>query len=566
MKKLLCALALVCVAAVAVDFDAVTAPSPESPLNPGRAPRGLPTPNWLIGTVDTIGGTVYDWQANGPCYRMIATSPDYGVHALWMWSSDPNNYPDRNMRYNFYDFSTHSWNWVDPDFMQSGINTFSARSGYGRLAINPTSDVAVVSCHQGAIYPVLARDIAPGAGIFEYCSGQPNMDMYQWPVTDMTQSQTIHVHMIDNASQDQIYYSRGTSWCNWSSPIGVAAPQPDPTFPTHNVAASKVSNKVCLTWVFSDASSAVAPAFYRLSTDDGATWGAATEITTPDPFSGDTTPSFHITSLFPWYDSQDNLHYVANIMPVVRDTGYILPSVIMHWSQANGWTQIHRADTDTLLAAVGYNATLACRPTIAQAVDDPSRLFVAWEQFNGANVEPVTNLCRADIYYAQSTNGGQTWTAGVKITDRTTASCRFPCISDPVVNDTILILYEIDRMAGFYVQTQGNATLNPMVVHKLVSPTGVAEAPTTPVAVELGALANPVRGRSVISYALPRSAAVTLSVCDASGRTVATLVNGLRSAGRYSATWDAGSVAGGVYFCTLTADGKSITRKLTVTH
>lgn len=52
---------------------------------------------------DTIGGTTYDWQANGACYRMIVNDTEFGIHALWMssnWKQDL-QFGDRTMSYNF---------------------------------------------------------------------------------------------------------------------------------------------------------------------------------------------------------------------------------------------------------------------------------------------------------------------------------------------------------------------------------------------------------------------------------------------------------------------------------
>ncbi len=573
MRNLVCLALLVPAVLLAAGINQpVTAIAPEGAWQmtpaPARTEASRPGERGtiaVVGTVDTIGGTVYDWGFNGPSYRMLVTSPDYGVHAQWMFSNDPNNYPDRNERYNFYDFATREWNWIDPDYMASGISTFAVRSGFGGLSADPVTGVAVLSTHAGAIRPIVARDVAPGAGIFEYCDGSPTLDGYLWPPVDVGQNQTIHLAPVDDASRDGLYYSRATTWCNWDSPIGIPAPQPDPTFPTQNICASDVSDKVVITWVFSDETGAVDPGFYRESQDGGATWGPPTEIPTPNPFGPDTTPSFHITSLFPFYDSEDNLHFAANVMPVVRDTGYILPAVIYHWSQALGWTQIHRADTDSLLAAVGYNAMFACRPQLAQVYGDARKLHVVWEQFDGTNVEPVTNLLRADIYHASSTDGGATWSQALKLTDRTTASHRFPSIANPVVADTVMVRYLMDLQAGFVIQGQGTATNNPIVVQKVYAPLGgVAERPSVPTRVELAASPNPVLNRARISYALPRAGQVSLQVFDAAGRPVQTLVNSRVGAGRHTATWDASRVAGGVYFYTLTTDETSVTKKLIV--
>ncbi len=34
----------------------------------------------LIGDVDTVGFTYYDWQLNAHPYRMIVNDPRYGIH------------------------------------------------------------------------------------------------------------------------------------------------------------------------------------------------------------------------------------------------------------------------------------------------------------------------------------------------------------------------------------------------------------------------------------------------------------------------------------------------------
>ena len=132
------------------------------PVDGNREPA---TSRILVGTVDTIGGTTYDWQANATTYQMLVHSPDIGIHALWMYSAHTTStsFPDRNMRYNFYDINGGTWSWIDPDFMASGVNVFTERSGYGSLDADPATGVAFVTSHQGSasLYPWLARDMAP---------------------------------------------------------------------------------------------------------------------------------------------------------------------------------------------------------------------------------------------------------------------------------------------------------------------------------------------------------------------------------------------------------------------
>jgi glycosidase len=64
---------------------------------------------------------------------------------------------------------------------------------------------------------------------------------------------------------------------------------------------------------------------------------------------------------------------------------------------------------------------------------------------------------------------------------------------------------------------------------------------------------NPFNPATSVLYQLPEKAHVRLAVFDLLGRRVATLVDGEQPPGTYTASWDAGSSASGVYFCRLQA-------------
>ena len=87
-----------------------------------------------IGVVDTIGGTTYDIQHLGPAWRMLVNSADRSIYAVWMYSRTLTGtiFPDRNMRCNYYDCASRSWQYSDSAaFMGRGLTAFSTRSGYG---------------------------------------------------------------------------------------------------------------------------------------------------------------------------------------------------------------------------------------------------------------------------------------------------------------------------------------------------------------------------------------------------------------------------------------------------
>jgi len=578
MRNVLCLVLLVPILALAAGkTQTLTALAPENgivnsapastPIDQGRA---TVPPRALVGTIDTIGGTTYDWWTNGPVLRMIANAPGFGVHALWMYSTSTSGttFTDRNMRYNFYNNASHEWLWIDPDYMQSGVNVFPTRTGYGNIDADPTNGAAIVSAHYTSgsdVVPEVAKDADAGAGVFDYADGQPVLGVCQWPPIAVTQSGAIHIFPITAAYA--MTYSRinAGNWPTFETPVAV---EPSPGFPTHNIAASKMSDKVALVW--DNSASTPSEAYLQTSADGGLTWTSPEWMDAPTAFSGETTATFHITSMNAFYDPQDRVNIIANVSPIVRDTEYIIPSQIWHYCPDNTpqWNRVHAAGcaVENLQAAVGYNATYACRPSMG--ADDDGHLFVAWEQFDSANVENITSRLRADIFASGSNDGGLTWTPAVKLTEAGTNSMRFPSIIGKAVEgdpDTIFVIYEIDQIAGFFVQSEGSATSNAVVVQKITATdVGLAEpgSGVTPVKAELSATPNPFGGRTMISYALPRAGDVSLVVYDAVGRPVKTLASGRREAGRYNATWDAQNAAAGVYFYTLTSGKTSVTRKL----
>ncbi len=78
---------------------------------------------------------------------------------------------------------------------------------------------------------------------------------------------------------------------------------------------------------------------------------------------------------------------------------------------------------------------------------------------------------------------------------------------------------------------------------------------------------NPFTGQTTFHYATPAAGRVVMRVHDALGRHVATLLDGYRTAGPHSFTWQpegASHPVPGVYFVRLEADGTVLTRTIVV--
>jgi hypothetical protein len=76
------------------------------------------------------------------------------------------------------------------------------------------------------------------------------------------------------------------------------------------------------------------------------------------------------------------------------------------------------------------------------------------------------------------------------------------------------------------------------------------------------AVPNPFNPVTCVQYYLPGLQWVRISVFDASGRTVAVLVDGVQAEGEHSVQWTAGGRASGIYFCRLEAGDCTSTKKI----
>src|SRR5262249_25611559 len=76
---------------------------------------------------------------------------------------------------------------------------------------------------------------------------------------------------------------------------------------------------------------------------------------------------------------------------------------------------------------------------------------------------------------------------------------------------------------------------------------------------------NPLHSRTTIEYTVPAAGRVTLELFDVSGRKVASLVDGERTAGPHRVEWTPPRGKGGLYFYRLKAGGRTLVQQRVVT-
>ena len=96
---------------------------------------------------------------------------------------------------------------------------------------------------------------------------------------------------------------------------------------------------------------------------------------------------------------------------------------------------------------------------------------------------------------------------------------------------------------------------------------GVGELPAAPAVFTLEQnYPNPFNPVTHLTCRLPEAGRARLEVHDLFGRQVAVLLDGVYAAGTHLVRFDGGGLATGMYFSTLRAGGRSVTRKMILLH
>ena len=131
-----------------------------------------------------------------------------------------------------------------------------------------------------------------------------------------------------------------------------------------------------------------------------------------------------------------------------------------------------------------------------------------------------------------------------------------------IFNSHNWIFSGVDALDG----ESSNATAStpfPAGTFKFVRTDAAEEIQEMPLSVQLHQnYPNPFNPSTTINYDLDHQGHVNLTVYNLMGQKVAELVNEVKNAGTYRLNWNAGSMASGMYYYRLEANGKSVTRKM----
>ncbi|MBU0508274.1 T9SS type A sorting domain-containing protein [bacterium] len=386
----------------------------------------------------------------------------------------------------------------------------------------------------------------------------------------------------------------------------------------HNIACSRTSDRVARAWLrppegrMNPENRDNCDVFVQFSEDAGLNWGLPVNITqfiqpdsacweatnNPRCCDRDTIRPYNELSLI--FDDADDLHLAFTTVgyyyfPESEDHERMRPhqAIIWHWSEQTDSFRTVAAFwvPDSLLTVPTFGQqTLVGRPSLS--LDTTSGYLYCAYYHCDTTARSAAGIPNADVFVSVSTDLGNTWSIGTNVTNTTpppnapygeNLNERDVTAAEFVFMDRLHLSYVLDQDAG---TSQNGSSRNPMIYHRVsidslatipllrtwpfhvdvVECDTISSAETPPTVAREFRLyppyPNPFNSTATIRFDLPRAMEMELLIHDVLGRRVDVLGQGRREVGSHSISWRAESLASGVYFVTLRAEGRAQMQKI----
>jgi len=551
-------------------------------LQPGQKPMNI----------TVIGNTWFDTQTNGSGNLMnrIYQYPDGTIGATWMYMGSSGT-PDRGTAYNYYDGS--AWGSASVHLGDDPRDGFPSYAAWG-----PNGEIVAHYEYIAGEGPIkFLRREAKGVGSWQESILNPPDGNYSIVWHSMITSGPNHefVHLLayvyDDPYQGQddalLYYRSPDGGITWDINGVIIDGLGSTYFPAISSLryswAQPVGNTIAFTYGFDNFGGLVFK-----SNDNGDTWekitvyeAPFTPFTLPDPSPvfgcGDGTSAIAL-------DSQGKIHVAFGRMMMVYDAGwYFYPTTegMIYWNEtmppldsatistytldnliAGGYL-VGRVFPDTTITIPtgqpNYGVGLTSGPQFG--IDPQDNLYLGWSALSPRNYS-------GEFYYRHlfmnaSIDGGTTW-AGIK--DMTNdfyfnySECVYPAIA-PIIDYQVHVVFQEDFTPG---TGSGEENFMDHINFPKEYFVGIPEPDMTPGFMVSQSNPNPARQSAKFELKLEKTAEVTVNINNLIGQTVTKMLLGKVNEGSTLITMDLSGLTAGIYYYTVIADDRKITRKMIV--
>ncbi|MEO8664037.1 MAG: T9SS type A sorting domain-containing protein [Ignavibacteria bacterium] len=536
-----------------------------------RLDPGYQTDSYTIGPeIPTLISGFFDYKTNGEANHYLQVDPSNPLllHSIDVTSDtlEPLGATTRRTEYSTSSDGGASWfNLGNVPDRRSGYPVLKLRNGAGVIGNH--------SLVNGVNNVCLFVDIAPQAGGFTEYSGTDPFSI--WAQIEVLSNG--NVGMLSRPQHppgdfDTIFYQTFNGTTLGGKEIAyISSPPYQSTVGTNAVyqIASNGAGRVTQVFnpVLEDDILFNARVWARTSTDNGATWGALTEIFTPFYENGDDTVATAGGS---------DLIYKPNTSTWV----YSLAATANN-TFADGRIYLIRSDgtrsTITTVAAVGGTTTYAQTMSFVFTLDQPALGYSE----DGTVLYCVYSVVKPDLgasgynsrdlYYQRSLDDGTTWSDPIRITNTPDIDECYPSISNynkgsATADYDLNITYMKDPGVGPTAFGGSAPASRNFQIYRKISNANVVGISNNGIEVKDFSLQqnypNPFNPTTTIKYNLIKNGFVTLKVFDILGREVKRLVNEYQQPGIKEVNFDASSLPSGIYFYSMNTEGFNDIKKM----
>jgi hypothetical protein len=548
---------------------------------PPLAPSFVTTDSITVGPEILTGSTGFDdYKTNGEVNHFLQVDPgtpdNLQATDVQTDSTDPTGVTTRRTKYCISSDGGATWQFVTdvPSGRRSGFPVIDLLNGAAVIANHNVFPASVLDA-------ILYVDAAPEVGTFTEYNFATHAPFGIWPQIATLSNGNVAMLSRRNVSSSDLETLYVNLWngstlqsrTSFYQTTGIynGAVGSNMQFQIASNGAGEVTGVAYP--VLQNDVLGTAKMFARTSTDNGATWGALSEVYTPhmigsDPYGAaggiDLVYKPNSTTWFLSYvetkDSVGNIFYENTLLKVRRSDG--------------------TTSTLTDVATVGATTGFALTMSFVWNIDNPA---LGWSR-DGKLLYCVYTVVKSDLgasgynerdlYFQYSTDDAATWSQPIRLTNTTDIDECYPSVS--IYNKGNVTTGETYELNMAYMKDPGvgpttfggsaPASRNDLIYRKISfgPPIGIHNiGSTVPKAYSLNQnYPNPFNPSTKIRFDLPKNSFVTLKVYDITGRLVSTLLNENLAAGTKEYDWNAINMPSGVYFYTIKAGDFTQTKKM----
>lgn len=544
---------------------------------------------------DVMGNSVhYDMQSNAAMMERLVRYPDGTVAGTWT-TAYASGASDRGSGYNYYNGST----WGDMpteriETVKTGWPNLCRWNGNGELVVSHNSTASLVfntRPEKGTGAWTQTLPLSVPAGINDLV----------WPrvITNGDNYQNIHIITVGRGSltgqtNSLLYYRSLDGGANWDK-MGVQLPGTDGTFYLEFGGDDYAWIEPHGDTIAFVCGGSWTDTFLMYSYDNGNTWtkqiivpnyyGLSSGVQTPAFICTDGTIAgamdkngvFHVAfgrmraasdgSQKSYYPGTDGIVYWNSTQPAIDTT--ILTDINLCYDEGILLGYVVDNGIDSILDPFPlYGVGLSSFPQVV--IDDYNNLYVLWSSLTVGNPSPDP-LNYRHIYGRAFYNGHTEWTEMKDLNEDIIYMFQeyvYPDVAYEVKNDKLLLLTQTSPQPGSNIKDTSIPVHEVFFEYREVPGSifaGVGTEEKNLVAHQVGqSYPNPVKDQASVKIKLAQSANVNVDVVNLMGQRVISMNQGMMNAGAHQLTLNTSSLTSGIYFLTVTINGKANTQKMVV--